>query len=55
MDSEGEPEFIHFSNHGHSSYFNGSIDEYEAWLAAIKLFIDILYEFSIKIKTDAGK
>lgn len=55
VDEDGEPTSVQWIAMALSSFFNGSPEDFEKWLAAMKEFYKIFYELSIQLKSAAGE
>ena len=54
LDRDGEPEFLRINLLCRSSFFNGSVDDWEKLYPALKEFMKILQECSIVFKNKPG-
>ena len=54
VDKDGEPLTVKLNHATMSTFFPGTADDYEQYHAAVKEFVDILYEQSITIKSQPG-
>jgi len=55
LNEDGEPEYIRWSNPSHSTFFEGTAEEYEKFIMAFKQFYKILYDCAITVKIKPGK
>ena len=54
VDENNEPATIQLNHAAQSTFFTSTADEYEKYTKALKVFLDILYEYAITIKSDPG-
>ena len=55
LDEQGEPALIQMNHAAHSSFFPGTVEQYEKFSEAYRAFYKIIYEYSITIKSSPGQ